>query len=228
MPSIRSHNETTLMKYNKLTKLQKALEQEAESKKVVIPVDFFQRGIHGDSFREGGIYEERIDKLAEIYTATLLGAAHKPCKEFDVLERSGETVEVKFRTMSEPTATVTANVACVSRVEVQDKTADRLFFWVYNPTTCLVDLFVIPKEVYLPKGYTIRYSPSKGEYTESGGAKYRVDPEKYAPELVQVIHMAEQAKKGVKFTIQGCSDDEAVKFVRQLINASTSGLLQTI
>jgi hypothetical protein len=140
-----------------------------------------------------------------------------PCKEFDVLEKSGETAEVKFRTMSEPTATVPSNVACVSRVEVQDKTADRLFFWVYNPTTCQIDLFVIPKEVYLPKGYTIRYSPSKGEYTE-----------KYAPGLVQVILMAEKAKEGTKFTIQGCSDDEVSKFVKQLINASTSGLLQAL
>jgi len=213
------------MRLIKLSKVQKALEKENEAKKVLTPVDFFQQGLYGKSFREGHDYlEENIVTLSELYTAALVGGKREPTEGYDVILPTQKTKEVKFRAGSDPTPTVSANVGCVSAAEVGKKVAEELFVWFYNPTTCEMDLFVVPRSVYFPGGFTVRYNPRKGEYT-SACAPYRVDREKYSPNMVYAIALANEARSGKRILVDGVSEAELSEFTRNLIYSLERGYL---
>ena len=203
----------------KPSELDKALASEAEAKKILIPTEFFQKGVYGSSFRDGHDPErdQKIYRLAEKFTAILVGGEWKPCAGYDVL--APKTKEVKTRSLSLPNDAKSGCVATVSPLEVQNKTADELFVYVYNPMTLNVDLFVVPKQVYLPGGFSVYYSTVKGEYSKKS-AKYRMDPEKYSPEVVYTLKLAEVAESNYKITVPGLSEGEIQAFTRALISAA--------
>ena len=212
-------------KFYKPSKLEKAIAAEAEAKKVLVPTEFFQLGIYGSSFRAWNdpdvndpVRDDRVDRLAEKFTAILVGGKWDPCTEHDVF--APKRKEVKFRSLSLPDNAKSGCIAAVTPLDVVNKTADELFMYTYNPVTSGVDLFVVPKEVYLPGGFSVYYSTVKGEYTEKS-AKYRVDPEKYKPEFVYTIRLAEIAESNRKITVPGLSDDEIQTFARDLIYAAS-------
>jgi hypothetical protein len=105
---------------------------------------------------------------------------HDPQTGWDVVRPNGDTIEVRYRSLSFPTKADSGHTVSMTPKDLSDKTASELFLYVYNPTLERVDLFIFPKKIY-KKGVTVRYSTNQQDYTPCGGKSFQAWEEPFEP-----------------------------------------------
>jgi hypothetical protein len=145
-----------------------ALRQEAEARRILRPVQLLQEAVYGYSYVESGekcALTTDFGVLAEEYAASYYQAEIDRQKGHDLLQSDGWTIEVKARRLA-PDSANSGHFTTIDKL--RDKDAKELFVLVYNPVTDSLDGFKYAREEF-GDTVTIRWSDSKGQYTEKGG-----------------------------------------------------------
>ena len=202
-----------------------ALRARERVNRTLIPVRFFQQGVYGNSFEEqpDNEFDSRVDRLAEKFTSLAVNGKHDPQTGWDVVRPDGTKIEVRYRSLSFPTKDDSSNKVSMTWKELEDKTAEELFLYVYNPSLKSVDLFIYPKKIY-KEGVTVRYSTARQDYTSSGGGTFRVDREKVKPEVVRGNHLLQYAKESGFYLTGKFSESEIARITKFLNNEKISFL----
>jgi len=147
--------------------------QQAECDRFLRPIQLMQEGVYGKSYlTEGGEYSTlsyNEGDLGEEFAALYYKAKIDRQSGHDLQEKSGNTVEVRFRRLS-PDRTSSGYQTSIDKLE--NKTAPKLFVLVYNPVTDKLDGFEYDN---YGERVTIRWSCRDNNYTEYGGKRNFVE-----------------------------------------------------
>ncbi len=184
-----------------MLKFKEALKLQAECRRFLRPIELLQEAVYGYSYMEKGekcSLTTDIGVLTEEYAAAFYKARIDRQKGHDLIQDDGWRIEAKGRRLA-PDSARCGHFTTIDKL--RDKDADELFVLVYNPVTDGLDGFKYLQEEF-DDTITIRWSDSKGEYTDRGGKN----------NLVKLPHPSNITGNGL-FQILRSGDNERCKKV---------------